>query len=307
VSSCLAVVGGLVLSLSAKIAQEDRANTKVFYLFHAGRLAGFAVLGGALGLVGGALSINPEVVAVLNILAALVMLLLGLNLVGLLKGKTLKMPRRVFNAFTKLEHSTIAPLALGVGTFFFPCGFTQSAQIAALASGSFQSGALLMFAFALGTLPMLLALSFGTAALADTSYSKLLFKVAGIIVLVFGVVSLWASLAVLGYVTPPTFPSSSASASRGEIRDGVQYVTVTAKNGYEPRNITLKAGIPTKLIVSTSETYDCSAALQIPALGEKQFLSPTGEQVIDLGVRSPGEEIAGTCVMGMYGFTLKFE
>lgn len=44
-SSCLAVVGGLVLSLSAKVAQDDKKNKKPFVLFHAGRLMGFAVFG----------------------------------------------------------------------------------------------------------------------------------------------------------------------------------------------------------------------------------------------------------------------
>lgn len=49
VSSCLAVVGGLILSLSAKIAEDDSNNKKPFYLFHVGRLIGFAVLGGEIG------------------------------------------------------------------------------------------------------------------------------------------------------------------------------------------------------------------------------------------------------------------
>ena len=36
VSSCLAVVGGLVLSLSAKISEDDKSDTKTFLLFHGG-------------------------------------------------------------------------------------------------------------------------------------------------------------------------------------------------------------------------------------------------------------------------------
>src|SRR3989338_8041589 len=58
VSSCLAIVGGLVLSLSAKISQDDISDTKTFLLFHIGRLAGFAVLGGILGMIGSAIGIN---------------------------------------------------------------------------------------------------------------------------------------------------------------------------------------------------------------------------------------------------------
>lgn len=308
VSSCLAVVGGLVLSLSAKVAEDDKRNTRVFYLFHFGRLAGFAVFGGALGALGGLVAISQTVVSGLTIVAALVMLLLGLNLVGLLSGKTVKLPRSIFNSFTKLEHSTLAPLLLGVGTFFFPCGFTQSAQIAALASGSFWSGALIMTAFALGTLPMLLALSFGSVALADTRYARVFFKVAGVVVLIFGIFALWSSLTALGVVRPLSF-SGSEAAEEGVavVEDGVQQAIITAHNGYTPQVTRLRAGVPSRLRVRTENTYDCSAALSIPAVGYREFLSPTGEVMIDLGTRAPGEEIQGGCSMGMYSFLLRFE
>ena len=58
-SSCLVIVGGLVLSLSAKVAKDDNGKTKKpFILFHAGRLLGFAVLGGILGIIGKAIGVN---------------------------------------------------------------------------------------------------------------------------------------------------------------------------------------------------------------------------------------------------------
>lgn len=45
VSSCLAVVGGLVLSLSAKISQDSVSDRKNIVLFHTARIFGFGVLG----------------------------------------------------------------------------------------------------------------------------------------------------------------------------------------------------------------------------------------------------------------------
>ncbi|MBP6911491.1 sulfite exporter TauE/SafE family protein [Patescibacteria group bacterium] len=48
---------------------------------------------------------------------------------------------------------------MGIGTFFLPCGFTQSMQVYTLSTGSFLAGGLTMLSFALGTLPMLLLLS----------------------------------------------------------------------------------------------------------------------------------------------------
>ena len=45
VSSCLAVVGWLVLSLSATVWQDAVSDKKNFTLFHTGRIFGFALLG----------------------------------------------------------------------------------------------------------------------------------------------------------------------------------------------------------------------------------------------------------------------
>ena len=45
VSSCLAVVGGLVLSLSAKISQDTVSDRKNMILFHTSRIIGFGILG----------------------------------------------------------------------------------------------------------------------------------------------------------------------------------------------------------------------------------------------------------------------
>lgn len=202
VSSCLAIVGGLVLSLSAKIAKDDINNKKPFYLFHIGRLVGFAVLGGALGIVGRGLGINYIFSAVLMIFAALVMIGLGLNLTGIFKKSKAVLPPSIFNFFRKVEHQTFAPLVLGVGTFFLPCGFTQSMQVVALSSGSFISGSLIMFFFALGTLPMLALLSFGSSSFAHSKHAPLFFKSAGIVVIGFGLFSLISQLVALGIINP---------------------------------------------------------------------------------------------------------
>lgn len=202
VSSCLAIVGGLVLSLSAKISEDNVSDTKTFFLFHAGRLVSFALLGGVLGAVGSAIGINFTFASILGIIASLVMLLLGLNLLGIFAKSKITFPSEIFNFFRKIEHKTFAPLLIGFGTFFLPCGFTQSMQVAALGSGSFISGFLIMFSFALGTLPMLMLLSFGSASFAHSKHAPLFFKSAGVVVVGLGLFSLLAVLAGLGIINP---------------------------------------------------------------------------------------------------------
>lgn len=202
VSSCLAIVGGLVLSLSAKISEDNVNDTKTFVLFHTGRVVSFAILGGVLGAVGSAIGINFTLTAILGLLAALVMLMLGLNLVGVFAKNKIALPSGIFNFLRKIEHKTFTPLVLGFATFFLPCGFTQSMQVSALSSGSFGSGMSIMLAFALGTLPMLLLLSFGSASFAHSKHAPLFFKTAGIVVIGLGLFALLAGLAGLGIINP---------------------------------------------------------------------------------------------------------
>lgn len=202
VSSCLAVVGGLVLSLSATVSQDKISDVKPMMLFHGGRLISFAVLGGVLGAIGSAIGISFTLTAILGIIASVVMIVLGLNLVGLFEKNLIALPSGFFSFFRKVEHKTIAPFLVGVGTFFLPCGFTQAMQVAALSSGSFLSGLLIMTAFALGTLPMLALLSFGSASFAQSKHSPLFFKSAGVLVIGLGAFALLAGLAGLGIIDP---------------------------------------------------------------------------------------------------------
>lgn len=202
-SSCLAIVGGLVLSLSAKISQEDGESAKKpFILFHAGRLIGFAVLGGVLGLIGEVIGINFMLSAILGLIASSVMIILGLNLLGVFKKNKITLPSNIFSFFRRAEHTAIAPVLIGVGTFFLPCGFTQSMQIAALSSGSFMSGFMIMFSFALGTLPVLALLSFGSVSFAHSKHAPLFFKAAGVVVVGLGIFALLAGLAGVGIINP---------------------------------------------------------------------------------------------------------
>lgn len=99
--------------------------------------------------------------------------------------------------------------------------------------------------------------------------------------------------------------STQAAQNNVEMKDGVQYITIDAKAGYSPRLSAAKAGIPTKLIVRTNGTYDCSASLAIRSIGYQKILSNTGEETIDLGTPKAGP-LQGVCGMGMYNFSINF-
>lgn len=96
------------------------------------------------------------------------------------------------------------------------------------------------------------------------------------------------------------------TVQNSEIKDGIQYITINAKGGYLPKVSEAVAGIPTKLIVKTRGTYDCSASLVVPSIGFKKILSQTGEEIIDIGIPEAGQPLRGVCGMGMYNFQIQF-
>ncbi|OGG59005.1 hypothetical protein A3C86_01310 [Candidatus Kaiserbacteria bacterium RIFCSPHIGHO2_02_FULL_49_16] len=206
VSTCLAIVGGLVLSLSASSAKEG-GTWRTQTLFHLGRLGGFFVLGGIIGVIGNSLHLGLTANIVLGIIVALVMLILGINLLDVFhfaKRLQLTMPKWLSKHVVrgaKHDHF-LAPVLVGIGTFFLPCGFTQSMQLYALTTGSFLEGALTMTAFALGTLPVLALLSFGSLNIAHKPWKGIFFKTAGIIVIALALFNLANAFATAGIINP---------------------------------------------------------------------------------------------------------
>lgn len=205
-STCMAVVGGLVLSMSATFAKEgDKVKPQI--LFHAGRLTSFFILGGVIGALGSVFTLSTTATFLLGVLIGIVMLIMGINLLnifGSTKKLQLSMPKfiskRAFS-ISKLNHS-ITPLLVGIATFFLPCGFTQSMQIYTLSTGNFMNGALTMLSFALGTLPVLALVSFSSFSIKDSKKSGIFFKSAGLIVILFAIMNILNSLVVIGLIKP---------------------------------------------------------------------------------------------------------
>jgi sulfite exporter TauE/SafE/copper chaperone CopZ len=208
VSTCMAIVGGLALSLSAHFAKSGE-TTRPQILFHIGRLISFFVFGGMIGALGSAFELNANTTFALNMLVAGILLILGINLLDVfpwMKRLEVTFP----STFGKRVHllkkvpKFTTPFLIGVATFFLPCGFTQSMQIFTLTTGSFFAGAGVMSAFALGTLPVLALLSFGAIGLQAKTQSGIFFKGAGLVVIFFGIFNAINALVAIG-ILPPLF------------------------------------------------------------------------------------------------------
>jgi sulfite exporter TauE/SafE/copper chaperone CopZ len=208
VSTCMAIVGGLVLSISANFAKEgDKVRPQM--LFHIGRIVSFFILGGVVGALGSAFQLGSTGIFFLSLLVGVAMLILGINLLDvfpMMKKLQPTMPKlfsRHLMEIRKINH-TLTPLLVGVLTFFLPCGFTQSMQLYALSTGHFWSGALTMLSFALGTLPVLAILSFSSLGIHDKVKSGVFFKTAGLVVIFFAIFNLLNGFVAFGLI-PPLF------------------------------------------------------------------------------------------------------
>ena len=207
-STCMAVVGGLVLSMSATFAKEgDKIRPQL--MFHGGRIVSFFILGGVIGAIGSAFTLGTTGIFTLSLIIAIVMIILGINLLDVFPwAKRLQpsMPKFISkraHGISNLNH-TLTPLLVGIATFFLPCGFTQSMQLYTLTTGSFLKGGLTMLSFALGTFPILALISFSSFSIQNSKKSGVFFKSAGLIVILFALFNLINALVVIG-VIPPVF------------------------------------------------------------------------------------------------------
>ncbi len=207
-STCMAVVGGIVLSMSATFAKEgDKIRPQL--MFHGGRIVSFFILGGVIGAIGSAFTLSTNASFALSLIIGIVMLILGINLLDVFQwAKKLQPSMPKFMSKHALDVSkfnhTLTPLLVGIATFFLPCGFTQSMQLYTLTTGSFLKGGLTMLSFALGTLPVLALVSFSSFSIKNSSKSGIFFKSAGLVVIMFAIFNLINSLVVIG-VIPPVF------------------------------------------------------------------------------------------------------
>jgi uncharacterized protein len=158
ISTCLAVTGGIVIGYAETIS--DKNPRKTHLLFHWARIFAFVVGWWLLGVVGGGLQTTIWLSLILNILVWVLLLYLGLQIWGFVPNisrRWIHLPWGIVKYISKIKDPKYAWLVWAL-TFFVPCGFTQSMQIIALQSGWFWQWGIMMWFFALGTLPVLLGL-----------------------------------------------------------------------------------------------------------------------------------------------------
>jgi sulfite exporter TauE/SafE len=276
-----------------------------------------------LGLVGARVGLNLEIQLLLQGLAVIFMLATAANLLELhpvfryiiiqppkIVGKWLKKTTKSASFFT--------PVLLGLLTVLVPCGVTQAMMVFAISTGNAWFGALTMFFFVLGTVPIFFVVGLGSNWLSQKN--TLVFnKIAAMFLVILSLYNLNGILRVLDSPLSgqriiqqvDTWAQSLAGQmveggrlTQGMMikeEDGIQKVLIKIKaNGYEPNEFTVKMGIPVELTLETSDVYSCASAFTFKKYQIFKQLKPTDQQTVTFTPTEKGI-FQFSCSMGMYG------
>lgn len=315
----------------------DKTNRSKFAVpiltFLISKLIAYTILGFLLGLVGQVIQLTPITRAILLIAIGIFMLgnaLRMLNVHPIFRFFVFEPPaflRRMLRktASGSKNSSLITPGLLGFMTVLIPCGVAQAMMAVALGTGNPLQGAALMFAFTLGTSPVFFAVSYFTVQLGK-KLEKNFARFVAAVVLILALVTINSGLTLLG--SPLSFsrlssalfprqnqvvmatsnaelpfigPKTEATSVPTSITDDNIATINVINSGYSPEEVHVKAGVPIKLNLITSNTRSCSRAFTIPSLGIQQILDETGEFAIELQPQTSGARLYFACSMGMYG------
>ena len=332
-SSCLAVTGGLLVSITAKYS-ELHPNVKGFQkfsphiYFNLGRVIGYTILGFLIGAFGSLFTISTTATGILTIIASVVMIVLGIDLLGIFPKFSSffkpRMPKSVSHKIMQKAEDTPSkgtPFFLGASTFFLPCGFTIALQLYVLSKGDAVLGALTMLAFSLGTMPGLLSLGAFSSFLKGTA-KRYFFTIVGIVVIILGIITIQSGFVLANLSTSDGSSKTTQINSNNNqynnqnsqitqdqnvrIENGVQIVEMKIKGyTYSPSQFTIVKDIPVEFRIDAKDAAGCARVITIPKLGITKSLSTTNVNIIEFTPKNV-ENIGFSCTMGMTTKGAKF-
>jgi len=305
---CVAMCGGINLSQCVGQKTMDNkdgnklATLTPSFLYNLGRVISYTVVGFLVGAMGSVVSFSGALKGIVQLVAGVFMIIMGLNLLNLfpwLRKLNPRMPK-IFARKINEQKAGKSPLIVGLLNGLMPCGPLQAMQLYALSTGSPIKGALSMLLFSLGTVPLM----FGLGALSSFLSKKFTHKMMSVsaVLVIFLGISMFSSGAALSGLSLPSLAagpeSGSQNANEAVVSKDVQTVTTKLSPGsYEP--ITVQKGIPVRWIIQADKKAlnGCNNAIVIPKFGIQKSLT-VGDNVIEFTPTESGT-FAYSCWMGM--------
>jgi len=318
---CIAMCGGIVLSQGIKRNEPDgsagpvsgrvsaspdlKARLLPSLLYNGGRVVSYTLIGGVVGALGSLFSLSTTLKGVMPIVAGAFMLFLGVRMLGIFPWLSRLKVRFPGLGGQKMRSAAVGrgPFVVGLLNGLMPCGPLQTMQVYALGTGSFIAGALSMFLFSLGTVPLLLG--FGAiSAFLSARFNRGMLKASGVLVMALGLVMFTRGVNLFGVALPSITPGSGSPVAVAKVIGDHQDVrTVVLSGEYQP--FILQKGVPVRWTVSVKaeDLNGCNNPLTVPQYGIRKQLVP-GDNLIEFTPDRDGT-ISYTCWMGMITSSIK--
>lgn len=279
---CISMCGSLNL-----VATVDKSKSiKKPILYNLGRLISYTFIGGLVGLLGSVLSINDTISGIIIVIAGIMMFIMSLNMLGVIHIKSVKL----FN----FRSNSKSPFIIGLLNGFMPCGPMQAMQVYALSTGSFFLGALSMFLFCLGTIPLMFVSSL-VFNIVKGEKKIILNKIAAVLIFILSLSMFIRGLSYLNINLPFINTDNFVEA---KMVDGKQVVEFDLTyDNYQ--NMIVHKGIPVEVIIHVDKKYltGCNNELKIKEYGINKKLE-IGENIIEFTPEDIGE-FTYSCWMNM--------
>jgi len=303
---CIGMCGGFVVSYATAEAEAGRAAAPAHLAFAAGKTLSYTVIGALFGAVGAFIAFTPLLRGAAGMAAGLFLIVFGLNMLGLfapLRRFRLGLPAPLERWVYREASGRHRPFVIGLlNGLMIACGPLQAMYVMAAGTGSAAEGAKMLFAFGLGTLPVMLA--FGAiASMLSGAVTHRLLKASGVIVVALGAVMINRGLILtgsgydLGSIVARIRPDQTpAPVTQTAIT--TQTIAMEANAlGYEPSRFKLIRGVPVRWVINATEVTECNRRIVVPSL-HLEFDLKRGLQTIEFTPRQAGV-IPWSCWMGM--------
>ncbi len=305
---CIAMCGGINFSQCVSYGYQNNrtgrfAKLKPSLMYNSGRVISYTVIGGILGAIGGTVTFSEKAEGTITILSGIFMIIIGLNMVGafLSLGKISPKLPKVFSSRIFKSSKKNGPFIVGLLNGLMPCGPLQAIQLYALGTGSFTSGALSMFMFSLGTIPLMF--TFGAfSSFLGKGFTKKMLKVSAALVMVLGLFMLIRGFSIAGLDMSADISGTPDYTS--QITGNEQVITTRMNSGKYP-SILVQKGIPVKwnMKVEAGDLSSCNTILTIPEYNIRKMLQP-GDNIFIFTPETAGN-ISYRCSMGMIRSNIK--
>lgn len=291
---CMGMCGSFLVSYL--ISSDDKKNTGV-YSYLIGKLISYTLIGGLFGAFGSLFVISDAFKAGVMLVGSLVMILMAFKMIGWIKLPT-------FNLFKNKIKPGKSMFMVGLLNGLMPCGPLQIMQIYALASGSFLSGAIILFTFGAATSISLLIL--GLTSNKISFFKSPNFKYVGFLVIAAISFNMFTSgmnqLQTSGASSTEVITNQNGSPELSLIEDlsvDYQEITMTTDGGYSFDKEAIDSSKPVKIIFNNQGLDGCNNPVT--------FITPSGAKLKvnlkdnDYIIFNPNEKgkLQVICWMGM--------